>query len=219
MPRPTPVPFVPRYATAPEWAVLAWSLPYGWYGPPPPDRSWLPRAGRYRVDPERSTLCGTLRSGLRRVRGGAVGVTGALRFGRDATDVDVDLAVETAGLHTDAPAADRALSSLLDAPSFPLLRFTAGGLGAVHGAWLLDGRLTLRGATVPLSLWPDPVRPLPGDGIALTFRGTLERRASGLGRRIALEIALVAVPEPDPAVTHTAGVVTARPEPRQVAPR
>jgi len=192
MPRPTP-----PACTTPDWALLAWSMPYGWYEPPPPpERSWLPPAGRYRVDAGRSTLSAGVRSGCRQVRGGAGGVTGALRFGRDAADVTVELAVETAGLHADDPLRDEPLHRFLDAPSSPLLRFTATGLAAVHGAWVLPGRLTLRGTSVPLALWLDPVRGLPYGLVELRARGTLDRRRSGLGRRVCVDVALVAVPEP-----------------------
>jgi polyisoprenoid-binding protein YceI len=183
-----------RYAIAPEWAVLAWSLPYGWYQPPPPpERSWLPPPGRYRVDPERSTVSGSVRSGWRRTRGGG-GVTGALRFGRDAADIAVELAVQAAGLHTGDPARDRTLHALLDAPSHPLVRFTAGELEAAHGGWVLHGLVTGGGAAAPLPLWIDMVSG-PDGAVALWVRGTLEPGASGLRRRVAVELEIVAVPE------------------------
>ena len=192
MPHPTP-----PACMAPNWALLAWSMPYGWYEPPPPpERSWLPPSGRYRVDPGRSTLSAGVRSGCRQVRGGAGGLTGALRFGRDATVSTADLAVETAGLHADDPARDASLQGFLSAPSFPLLRFTATGVAAVHGAWVLPGRLTLRGTAVPLALWLDPVQQLPDGTVELRARGTLDRRHSGIGRRVGVDVSLIAVPEP-----------------------
>jgi polyisoprenoid-binding protein YceI len=181
---------------APNWALLAWSMPYGWYEPPPPpERGWLPPAGRYRVDPERSTVAARVRSGCRQLRGAAAGLTGALRFGHDA-HATVDLAVETAGLHADDRARDGRLQGFLNAPSFPLLRFAATDVAAVHGAWVLPGRLSLRGAAVPLALWLDPVRRLPDGTAELRARGTLDRRSSGLGRQVRVDVALVAVPEP-----------------------
>ena len=40
------------HVPTPNWAALAWSMPYGWYEPPPPpDPSDLPPPGRYHLDP------------------------------------------------------------------------------------------------------------------------------------------------------------------------
>ena len=117
-----------------------------------------------------------------------------LQFGRGGAAVEV--AVETAGLHADDPERDRMLHGLLDPPSYPLLRFTATELAAAHGAWLVPGQVTLRGRAAPVALWLDPVHRLPDGTITIGLRGTLERRASGLRRRVALELTLVAAPEP-----------------------
>lgn len=198
------MPFPPHTvtATAPTWAFVA--LPYGWYAPPPPpERAWLPAPGRYRVDPARSaltasvraTLADTARSRRLRVQARTGHVTGTVRFGRDG-DVTVGLQVEATGLRTGDPARDRALHGTLDATAFPLLHFTATELAAVDGAWLLHGQLRLRGAVVPLALWLDPVHRMPDGAIALRARGSLDRRATGLGRRATVEVALVAAPEP-----------------------
>ena len=182
------------HVPTPNWAVLAWSLPYGWYEPPPPpDPADLPPPGRYHVDPARSSVRAQVR-GLRRWRAGTAGVTGTLRFGSGSATVE--LAVETAGLRADDPERDRTLHGLLDPPSYPLLRFTATELAAAHGAWLVPGQVTLRGRAAPVALWLDPVHRLPDGTISIGLRGTLERRASGLRRRVALELTLVAAPEP-----------------------
>ena len=51
-----------RYPPTPNWAVLAWSLPYGWYEPPPPpDPADLPPPGRYHLDPGRSSVRAEIR--------------------------------------------------------------------------------------------------------------------------------------------------------------
>ena len=92
----------------PNWAAMAWSMPYGWYEPPPPpDLSDLPPPGRYHLDPARSSVRAKVRcqrwSDWRRWQAGAAGVTGSLRFGRGSAAVD--LAVETAGLRKRRPGA------------------------------------------------------------------------------------------------------------------
>jgi hypothetical protein len=93
------------HVPTPNWAALAWSMPYGWYEPPPPpDLSDLPPPGRYHLDPARSSV-----------------------------------------------------------------------------------RAKVRGQR-----WSDWRRYT----IAVGLRGTLERRASGFARRVALELTLVAAPEP-----------------------
>ena len=182
------------HVPTPNWAALAWLMPYGWYEPPPPpDLSDLPPPGRYHLDPARSSVRAQVR-GLRRWQAGSAGVTGTLRFGRGSAAVE--LAVETAGLHSGDPERDRTLHGVLDPPSFPLVRFTATELAAAHGGWLVPGQVTLRGRAVPVALWIDPVDRLPDGTITVGLRGTLERRASGFARRVALELTLVAAPEP-----------------------
>jgi polyisoprenoid-binding protein YceI len=182
------------HVPTPNWAALAWSMPYGWYEPPPPpDPSDLPPPGRYHLDPARSSVRVQVR-GLRRWQAGSAGVTGTLRFARGSAAVE--LTVETAGLRSGDPERDRKLHGLLDPPSFPLVRFTATELAAAHGAWLVPGQVTLRGRAVPVALWIDPVDRLPDGTITVGLRGTLERRASGFARRVALELTLVAAPEP-----------------------
>lgn len=182
------------HVPTPNWAAMAWSLPYGWYEPPPPpDLSDLPPSGRYHLDPARSSVRAKVR-GLRRRQAGTAGVTGTLRFGRGSAAVE--LAVETAGLRSGDPERDRALHGLLDPPSYPLLRFTATELAAAHGAWLVPGQVTLRGRAAPVALWIGPVGRLPDGTITIGLRGTLERRASGFARRVALELTLLAAPEP-----------------------
>jgi hypothetical protein len=183
-----------RYVPTPNWAVLAWSLPYGWYEPPPPpDPASLPPPGRYHVDPARSSVRAEVRDRRRRWRAGTSGVTGTLRF-RDGS-ATVVLAVETAGLRTGDPERDRALHGLLDPPSCPLLRFTALELAAAHGAWLVPGHVTLCRRRAPVALWLDPVERRPDGTITIGLRGVLEKRASGLRRRVDLELTLVATPE------------------------
>jgi polyisoprenoid-binding protein YceI len=182
-----------RYLPTPNWAALAWSLPYGWYEPPqPPDPASLPPPGRYHLDPARSSVRAEVRGCWRRWRAGTAGVTGTLRFGRGSPTIE--LAVEAASLRTGDPARDRALHDLLDPASFPLLRFTACGPAAAHGAWLVPGQVVLRGRAAPLALWLDATARTDG-AVTVVLRGALERQASGLRRRVALELTLVAAPE------------------------
>jgi polyisoprenoid-binding protein YceI len=137
------------HVPTPNWAAMAWSLPYGWYEPPPPpDPSDLPPPGRYHLDPARSSVRAQIR-GLRRWRAGTAGITGTLRFGRGSAAVE--LAVESAGLRSSDVNRNRVLHGLLDPPAFPLLRFTAGELAAAHGAWLVPGQVTLRGRAAPVA--------------------------------------------------------------------
>src|SRR4051794_40349036 len=120
-----------HHLPTPDWAVLAWSLPYGWYEPPPPpDPSVLPPPGRYHVDPARSSVRAEVH-GWRRWWAGTGGVTGSLRCTAGAATVD--LAVETAGLRNGDPDRDRTLHSLLDPRSFPLLRLTTTDLADAYG--------------------------------------------------------------------------------------
>jgi polyisoprenoid-binding protein YceI len=111
----------------------------------------VPQPGRYRIDPERSTV--TIRT--RHLFGlGAVRATLALRDGRiqvaatpEASAVQARFAAST--FRSGNPARDAAVLSprLLDAETYPSLSFTSTALVQEQGRWSLRGELEVRGVT------------------------------------------------------------------------
>jgi len=114
-------------------------------------RTDVPAPGRYRIDPERSTV--TIRT--RHLFGvGPVRATLALRDGRiqvtgppEASTVQARFAAST--FRSRNPVRDAAVLSprLLDAEACPSLSFTSTELVSEQGQWLLRGELEVRGVT------------------------------------------------------------------------
>jgi polyisoprenoid-binding protein YceI len=111
----------------------------------------VPKPGRYRIDPERSTV--TIRT--RHLFGlGPVRATLALRDGRiqvtgppEASTVQARFAAST--FRSRNPVRDAAVLSprLLDAEAYPSLSFTSTEFIQEQGQWSLRGELEVRGVT------------------------------------------------------------------------
>ena len=109
----------------------------------------VPRVGRYRIDPQASTV--TIRT--RHLFGlGPVRATLALRDGRIQVAAPPDESAVTARFAASTfrsgnPARDAAVLSprLLDAEAYPSLVFTSTDLTEAHGQWSLRGELEVRG--------------------------------------------------------------------------
>lgn len=116
----------------------------------------VPRAGRYRIDPEASTV--TIRT--RHLFGlGPVRATLALRDGRiqvaappQASAVTARFAAST--FRSGNPARDAAVLSprLLDAEAYPSIVFTSTDLTGANGEWSLRGELEVRGVARPVDV-------------------------------------------------------------------
>ena len=111
----------------------------------------VPRAGRYRIDPEASTVAVRTRHffGL-----GPVRATLALRDGRIDVTAPPQASAVTArfaasSFQSGNPARDAAVLSarLLDAEADPSLAFTSTALAQAEEQWLLRGELEVRGVT------------------------------------------------------------------------
>jgi polyisoprenoid-binding protein YceI len=111
----------------------------------------VPQPGRYRIDPEHSTV--TIRT--RHLFGlGPVRATLALRDGRivvseqpEASTAAARFAVPTFASGNQARDAAVLSPRLLDAEAYPSLSFTSTGLVSERGQWSLRGELEVRGVT------------------------------------------------------------------------
>ena len=130
--------------------------------------------GPWRVDPERSTVGWSVKHlGVSTVHGTFTTFEGDLEDGR------ADGFVAAASVQTDDGQRDLFVRSdeFLDADAFPRMAFRAQ---VVRGDPVtLDGELTIRDTTLPLTLRVEPAE--AGDGeLGLRLRGSVRRRAYGL---------------------------------------
>lgn len=111
----------------------------------------VPPSGRYRIDPEHSTVTFTTRHlfGLAPVRGTLDLREGTISIAEPVTDSDVRARAAAATFQSGNPARDASVLSrrLLDAGTYPVLTFTSSALVREQGQWLLRGELEVRGAT------------------------------------------------------------------------
>ena len=119
----------------------------------PPSARAVP-AGRYRVDPGRSTISFTTRHlfGLAPVHGTLALRDGSLHVADPVTDSAVRASAAASTFASGNPARDAAVLSarLLDAASHPSLTFASTGLTGAAGEWELCGDLAVRGVSRPV---------------------------------------------------------------------
>lgn len=163
----------------------------------------IPAAGRYAIDPDRSSL--TLRTRLFGLH--ALTVTMDVAAGQIDLDPAVPRAMVTAtvaaaSFTTDNPRRDEDIRSprFLDADKYPVLSYRAAALTHDHGGWTLAGELTVRDVTRPVTLKIDSVEHA-GAGIRARATTRVDRADFGLtaaqwmGGRF-FDIDLIAAAEP-----------------------
>jgi polyisoprenoid-binding protein YceI len=121
----------------------------------------IPAAGRYGIDPARSSV--TLRTRLF----GLHPLTASMSVYGGQLDVDpavprasVTAAISAASFTTDNPRRDHDIRSprFFFADEYPELSFQAGRLSQDRGRWTLSGELTVREVTRPVALEIDSVQ-------------------------------------------------------------
>lgn len=130
--------------------------------------------GPWRVDPERSTVGWSVKHlGVSTVHGAFTTFEGHLDGDRAGGSVAAD------SVRTDDEQRDVFVRSdeFLDAQAFPRMSFSAQA--APGDPATLDGELTIRDTTLPLTLRVER-GPASADAVELRLRGTLRRRAYGL---------------------------------------
>ncbi len=119
-------------------------------------RVTVPAAGRYRVDPARSSVTFRTRHlfGLGAVSGTMTVASGEITVDSEAPEAAVTAVVSAASFDTGSRAHDRDVRSarFLDAAQYPDITFRAGKLTSADGRWTLAGQLTVRGANRPVTL-------------------------------------------------------------------
>ena len=109
----------------------------------------VPAAGRYRVDPQRSTVTysGRHMFGLGAVKATFTIASGELLVADPVAASTVVVSVDAGSFRSDKSRRDDQVrsASLLDAATYPNITFTSDGLREQGAGWLLDGALTAHG--------------------------------------------------------------------------
>ena len=172
----------------------------------------VPAAGRYRIDPGRSSVSFTTRHlfGLALVRGTFALRDGIIEVARPLEASRIEARVAASSFRTGNPARDGAVLSarLLDAAAYPTIAFTATALAAEQalteedGQWRVRGDLEVRGVSRPVEA---VIGAVSADGLTLTAaaRLTVDRYAFGItgyrglaAQRLVVGLRLVAVQDP-----------------------
>ncbi len=163
----------------------------------------IPAAGRYILDPVRSSL--TLRTrlfGLHSVSATMYITVGQIDVDPAVPQATVTATISAASFSTDNPRRDNDIRSprFLHADKYPEFSYRAGILSQDHGRWTLAGELTVRDVTRPVTLAIDSVQQT-GQGFRAYATTRIDRAAFGLttakwmGGRI-FDIELTAAADP-----------------------
>jgi polyisoprenoid-binding protein YceI len=143
----------------------------------------VPAAGRYRLDPTRSSAAFRTRHlfGLGAVSGTMTVTSGEITIDPAVPQAAVTAAVSAASFNTGSRARDRDVRSarFLDAGQYPDITFRGGNLTMADGCWLLAGQLTVRDVTRPVTLAIESVE-ASGAGFRARATTRIDRYAYGL---------------------------------------
>ena len=120
-------------------------------------------AGTYAIDPSHSEVGFVARHAMvTKVRGRFTEVEGTLTFGNDVESSTAVATIQAASVTTGSADRDGHLKSadFFDVEQYPTITFAASGVRADGDAYVLDGNLTIKDVTRPVSL------PVQFEGVA-----------------------------------------------------
>ncbi|MBA2558770.1 MAG: YceI family protein [Propionibacteriales bacterium] len=146
----------------------------------------VPAAGRYRIDPQQSTVS---YSGRHMFGLGVVHATFMISSGElfvadppTASTATVVIAADSFASGNARRDKDVSAASLLDVATYPTITFASDGLRPDGERWVLSGTVTAHGTTVPVEVMIDRVMQ-EGDGIRLHARAEhLDRYDFGISK-------------------------------------
>lgn len=155
----------------------------------------VPRAGVYALDPSHSEVGFVARHlVVAKVRGRFSAFSGTIEIAEQPTDSSVEVEVDVASIDTRDATRDEHLRSadFFDVARYPSMTFRSTGVRpGEDGRWLVDGDLTIRGVTRPITLettFEGAARdPWGGERIAFSARAEVDREEWGLTWNQALE--------------------------------
>ena len=119
------------------------------------DGTTVPAPGRYQLDPSHSSVDFQVRHlGLSKVRGGFGAFAGTVTISEDPTASEVVVEIDAASFTTGAEDRDAHVRSadFLDVEQYPQLTFRSVGVRQDGDDWVVDGELTIKDVTRPVSL-------------------------------------------------------------------
>lgn len=167
------------------------------------------RAGRYRVDPNRTRIRLGARHmfGLGRVSGTVSLRHAALIVGEPATATTLRAVVDANSFDTGNDRRDAAVRSgkYLDSAGYPDITFGCEGIRRDAESWVASGTVTARGVSAPVDVRVEQADELDGE-LRLRANAKIDRYAHGVtagkglaGRWITLDISATCTPD------HTTG--------------
>ena len=154
----------------------------------------VPQTGTYEIDASHSVVEFVVRHlGLAKVRGRFNEFRGTIEIGDDPADSRVDAVIDAASIDTRDAKRDEHLRSadFFDAATHPSIEFHTTKVRRAKGAWLVDGELTVRGTTRPVTLDVEfegaAVDPWGGTRIGVSATTEIDREEFGLTWNQALE--------------------------------
>jgi polyisoprenoid-binding protein YceI len=165
----------------------------------------LPAVGRYRVDPQRSSVRyrGRHMFGLGGVEAALTLAAGTIVVADPTTDSTVELTLDPASFTSDKARRDRHVKSqsLLHVEQYPEIVFRSTQVRAEGDRWLVTGDVTAHGVTHPTVVSVDQAA-VAGPQVTLHAVAQLDRYDFGVtkvrgmaGRQVTLDFDLVAVAE------------------------
>src|SRR5262245_34572288 len=112
-------------------------------------------AGTYRLDQQHSQIGFTVTHlGLTPVRGLFPDFEGVLHVGDRLSDVALTVSIMMSSVQSGHPGRDDHLQipDFFDTATYPEMAFESESVDGDDGAWVVDGKLTVKGATQPLRL-------------------------------------------------------------------
>lgn len=146
----------------------------------------VPEVGTYEIDGAHSVVEFVVRHlGLAKVRGRFNDFGGRIRIGEDPMDSRVEVVVQAASIDTRNDDRDAHLRSpdFLDVENHPTLELRSTGVRREGADWLVDGDLTVRGTTRPVTLDVDFEGGAkdPWGGTRIGFSATTEANREDFG--------------------------------------
>jgi polyisoprenoid-binding protein YceI len=143
----------------------------------------IPAAGRYRMDPGRSSVEFRTRHmfGLAAVSGTMRVTSGKITLDPRVPHASVEATVSASSFSTGSKKRDTEVrkAKFLNAAAYSELVFRTGRLIEVQGRWTVTGKLTVRGVTKPVTLAIESVE-LTGQGFRARATTRVDRYAFGL---------------------------------------
>ena len=147
----------------------------------------LPKSGTWHVDTAHTSANFSARHlGMSKVRGRFDALDGTLTIGDHPSESHVEVTIDASSISTNQPDRDAHLKSadFLDVEKHPELTFRSTRVYEDGEAWKMDGELTIRGTTRPVTLDIEYLGVMDnpmGPGRRVAFEGTTSIRRHDFG--------------------------------------